>query len=173
MMTTRYAYSVRTLAERWCCSEGLVRKLIHNGELRRIEGFSLMRISADEVDRYEGTPLAENVAPEEVPAVPQHTTPRADPEPLPSVALSVYQSKIPDWPQAMKRKTAAAYCDISIPSFLKEIARGNLPVGFTLGGTEHWHRAALDSALSQLVGEATSTADDDEIMRELREHYGT
>lgn len=73
----------------------------------------------------------------------------------------------PDWPKMMKRETAAKYCDMSVNSFLKEIAAGRLPAGVQFGGLLHWHRNALDKALALIAGEA----DDDEIARELRDRY--
>lgn len=76
---------------------------------------------------------------------------------------------IPAWPGMMKRKTAAAYCDMSIPSFEKEIAAGRLPSGVVFGGCLHWHKEALDKALARIAGELD---DEDDIDRELREHYG-
>lgn len=49
----RYAYSTKTLAERWSCSAELVRKLVKEGKLARVPAGNLIRISADEVHRYE------------------------------------------------------------------------------------------------------------------------
>ena len=46
-------YSVPQLAERWGCSEGLVRKLIRSGDLQCFRPGALIRISAAEVERYE------------------------------------------------------------------------------------------------------------------------
>lgn len=73
------------------------------------------------------------------------------------------------WPGMMKRATAAAYCDMSIPSFEKEIAVGRVPPGVMFGGTLHWHKGALDKALARLVGEDDG---EDDLMKELRERYG-
>ena len=56
------------------------------------------------------------------------------------------------WPRMMKRATAAAYCDLSVASFEREIAAGRLPPPTTLGGREHWCRAALDKALDIITG---------------------
>lgn len=54
MVDDRPAYSVSSLAERWSCSTGLVRKLIHGGQLAAARYGNLLRIKAAEVDRYEG-----------------------------------------------------------------------------------------------------------------------
>lgn len=58
------------------------------------------------------------------------------------------------WPEMMKRKTAAEYCDLSEPAFEREIAAGRLPIGVTFGGREHWRKSALDKALDVLTGDA-------------------
>lgn len=42
-------FSVKTLAERWDCSDGLVRKLIASGELRSFRYGNMIRISRDAV----------------------------------------------------------------------------------------------------------------------------
>lgn len=57
---------------------------------------------------------------------------------------------IPAWPSMMKRSTAAAYLDLSEPSFIKEIAAGRLPTGILLGGREHWRKDAIDAAIGHL-----------------------
>ena len=46
-------YSVPQLAQRWGCSEGLVRKLIRDGQLQCFRPGSLIRIAAAEVERFE------------------------------------------------------------------------------------------------------------------------
>jgi hypothetical protein len=56
----------------------------------------------------------------------------------------------------MKRKTAAEYADMSEAAFLREIAAGRLPDSVMFGGREHWHKAALDRALSAIAGENTA-----------------
>lgn len=60
---------------------------------------------------------------------------------------------IPDWPRAMKRATAAAYCDMSVASFDKEVALGRLPGPVMLGGLHHWSRRAIDESLERLAGD--------------------
>ncbi|MHB2265625.1 helix-turn-helix domain-containing protein [Aliihoeflea sp. PC F10.4] len=47
------AYSPRTLAERWRCSDGHVRNMIDRGELTSFHLGKLLRISTEEVERYE------------------------------------------------------------------------------------------------------------------------
>src|SRR5690606_20002218 len=46
-------FTVPTLAARWECSEGLIRKMIERGELRSFRIGVLIRIPADEVTRIE------------------------------------------------------------------------------------------------------------------------
>jgi hypothetical protein len=58
-----------------------------------------------------------------------------------------------DWPQMMKRKTAAAYCDVSEGAFEGEILHGRLPSSVILGGRGHWYKPALDAALARIAGE--------------------
>ena len=64
------------------------------------------------------------------------------------------------WPRMMKRATAAAYCDLSEPAFLREVACGRLPEPVTLGGSEHWSQRLLDDSLARLTGEGDAPADD-------------
>ena len=52
----RRPFSVRSLAERWDCSEGAVRKLIDNGTLNHFRIGVLIRISAAQVEEYEACP---------------------------------------------------------------------------------------------------------------------
>ena len=46
-------YSPQTLAERWGCGESTVRNLIRRNELATFRIGTLIRISADEVERFE------------------------------------------------------------------------------------------------------------------------
>jgi len=46
-------FTVPTLADRWECSEGLIRKMIERGELRSFRIGALIRVPADEVERIE------------------------------------------------------------------------------------------------------------------------
>lgn len=69
-MTAPKPYTVPTLAERWECSEGLIRKMIERGELSSFRLGTLIRVPASEVakiecqsltasnDLGEGTPLS-------------------------------------------------------------------------------------------------------------------
>lgn len=59
----------------------------------------------------------------------------------------------PDWPAAMKRATAAAYCDLSLVEFDTAVASAKLPPGFTLGRCLHWSRIAIDEHLGRLSGD--------------------
>lgn len=56
------------------------------------------------------------------------------------------------WPAAMKRATAAAYLDLSEPSFLKEVYAGRMPTSFMLGGRDHWRKDAIDACLERITG---------------------
>lgn len=49
----RPVYSVKTLAERWQCSDGLVRTMISRGELRSFRHGNLIRITAEAVAEVE------------------------------------------------------------------------------------------------------------------------
>lgn len=66
---------------------------------------------------------------------------------------------IPHWPAAMKRATAAAYCDLSEAAFEREVVAGRLPTAVLLGGREHWRRDAIDRALIILSGEHEDDAE--------------
>ena len=59
-MTT--TYTVRTLAERWDCSEAMIRKMIKAGDLQCFTLGSLIRIRQSEVERIEcnSLPTASN-----------------------------------------------------------------------------------------------------------------
>jgi len=46
-------FSVRTLADRWQCSEGLVRNMINRGELRAFRFGNMLRIRLDAVEEIE------------------------------------------------------------------------------------------------------------------------
>lgn len=46
-------YTVRSLAQRWECSEGMIRKLIRQGLLQSFTIGTLIRIPAIEVERFE------------------------------------------------------------------------------------------------------------------------
>jgi excisionase family DNA binding protein len=53
-------FTVPTLASRWECSEGLIRKMIDRGELRSFRIGALIRIPAGEVERIECQDTASN-----------------------------------------------------------------------------------------------------------------
>ena len=77
------------------------------------------------------------------------------------------RSALPDWPAAMKRATAAAYCDLSEAAFEREVMAGRMPSPVHLGGREHWRREAIDAALARLCGDGEVPA----YRRKLREKY--
>lgn len=72
------------------------------------------------------------------------------------------------WPGMMRRKTAAAYCDMSEAAFEREIVAGRLPAGIMFGGREHWRKEAIDAAFDRLTG----SSDEPEYLRKWREKYG-
>lgn len=72
------------------------------------------------------------------------------------------------WPYAMKRKTAAQYCDLAESTFIAEVDAGRLPAPISFGGREHWLQPALERALDALAGGAIVP----EWERELMERYG-
>ena len=73
------------------------------------------------------------------------------------------------WPRLLQRSKAAAYCDMSIPSFEREIAAGRLPEGKLMGGRKHWCKDSLDAAIDRIFsgGESAGGIDD-----ELDNRYG-
>ena len=60
---------------------------------------------------------------------------------------------IPDWPRMMRRSTAAAYLDMPVTDFERELSKGRLPMPIEFGGGERWSRTLLDEALERLTGE--------------------
>lgn len=60
------------------------------------------------------------------------------------------------WPGMMKRATAAEYCDMSEAAFEREVAAGRIPPAISFGGRPHWHKEALDKALTFLTGEGVT-----------------
>ena len=58
------------------------------------------------------------------------------------------------WPGAMKRRTAAAYFDMSEAAFEREIVAGWLPASFMLSGRAHWSKAPIDRCLDSHLGAA-------------------
>jgi hypothetical protein len=68
----------------------------------------------------------------------------------------------------MKVKTAAAYCDMAVASFVGEVQSGRFPKSVVIGGREHWCRNALDLALDRLTG-ADAKPD---YLKDFEERYG-
>lgn len=52
-MSERRAFTVASLAASWSCSEGVIRKLIRDGQLGCFRLGTLIRIRAEEVARFE------------------------------------------------------------------------------------------------------------------------
>ena len=56
------------------------------------------------------------------------------------------------WPQLMRRKTAAAYLDMSVETMERQINAGKLPTSVLIGRIEYWRKDAIDAALVRLDG---------------------
>ncbi|MBB4857209.1 excisionase family DNA binding protein [Novosphingobium chloroacetimidivorans] len=167
MIDTRRPYSVASLAERWSCSAGSVRNLIACGKLGSFQHGKLIRIPAAEVDRYEGNP-PDSGSEDGAPAAPSPAPRPVAALPQPNYGAQSRASTLPDWPGAMKRKTAAAYLDLSEAAFDRDVAAGVLPPSFVLGGKPHWRKEALDKALELLCGDGPVP----EHIRRFEERHG-
>ncbi|WP_155262905.1 helix-turn-helix domain-containing protein [Sphingomonas segetis] len=82
------AYTVATLADAWECSEGVIRKLIATGELGCFRLGTLIRIPAEEVQRFECQSLPSSASEEDTQSSfqPASATPRVSPSALASVS---------------------------------------------------------------------------------------
>jgi hypothetical protein len=58
-----------------------------------------------------------------------------------------------DWPQSMRRVTAAAYLDMPATEFDRQVAIGMLPASFHLGRHDYWSKAKLDQQIALLAGD--------------------
>lgn len=76
----------------------------------------------------------------------------------------IREKVLPDWPQAMRRKLAAQYVDLSEAAFEREINAGRLPFPITLDKKERWLRSALDKALELM-------ADGHDVIPEYRRRF--
>ena len=56
-------------------------------------------------------------------------------------------------PLLMKRKTAAAYCDMAEAAFERAVAIGDLPNPVLIGSKSYWYRVAIDKAVAVLAGD--------------------
>lgn len=54
----------------------------------------------------------------------------------------------------MRKRTAAAYLDLSIAAFEREIATGALPMGHHFGGRDSWSKKQIDAAVDRMTGDA-------------------
>lgn len=72
------------------------------------------------------------------------------------------------WPRLMKLANAAAYCDMTVGAFEREVLAGRLPAARVIGGKDHWDKAAIDRAIDILMG----NSDTPDYRRKLRERYG-
>lgn len=68
LLTERRAFTVASLAREWECSEGVIRKLIGKGQLRAFRIGVLLRIPADEVERFECQNIPSNDSAADLPA---------------------------------------------------------------------------------------------------------
>ena len=59
----------------------------------------------------------------------------------------------PDWPRMMRRATAAAYLDLSVPVFERAVSGGDLPLPVVFAGKDSWCRQQIDSAIDRLLKE--------------------
>lgn len=66
--------------------------------------------------------------------------------------MGLPMEKLPDWPRMLKRATAAAYLDISVAEFEREIMGGRIPSPVSLGNGPHWSRVELDAYMDRLSG---------------------
>jgi predicted DNA-binding transcriptional regulator AlpA len=57
------------------------------------------------------------------------------------------------WPRMMRRTTAAAYLDLSVAAFEREMSRGRLPFPVMMDGQERWSQTLIDEAVERLTGE--------------------
>jgi len=62
-------------------------------------------------------------------------------------------------PAAMRRATAARFCELSVAEFERQVAAGRLPGPIFLGKHERWCRAQLEKALLVLAGEDVGQPD--------------
>jgi hypothetical protein len=53
----------------------------------------------------------------------------------------------------MRRPTAAAYCDMSIAEFERQVAAGLLPCPVALGKVQRWSKVQLDKTLAAIAGD--------------------
>jgi excisionase family DNA binding protein len=67
LMSAR-AFTVSSLAREWECSESVIRKLVRQGALRSFRIGTLIRIPADEVQRFECQTIASNDSAEDMPS---------------------------------------------------------------------------------------------------------
>lgn len=75
--------------------------------------------------------------------------------PAPPLELDIDEERVETrpygWPEMMRRRTAAAYLDLSDAAFLREVDRARLPSPTTLGGRPSWSRSRIDRALASIL----------------------
>lgn len=62
------AFTIASLAEQWECSEGVIRKLVASEQLRAFRIGALIRIPAEEVQRFECQNIPSNDSAEDSPS---------------------------------------------------------------------------------------------------------
>lgn len=67
-LVTARAFTVASLARQWECSESVIRKLIGKGQLRAFRIGVLIRIPADEVERFECQNIPSNDSAADLPS---------------------------------------------------------------------------------------------------------
>ena len=72
------AFTVSSLAREWECSESVIRKLVRQGHLRCFRIGTLIRIPADEVQRFECQNIASNDSAEDMPSSGESAEPDED-----------------------------------------------------------------------------------------------
>jgi predicted DNA-binding transcriptional regulator AlpA len=69
----------------------------------------------------------------------------------------------------MRRKTAAAYLDMSERVFLQAVARGDIPLPFRMGSREVWSKTAIDTEIERLASGAEDWRKDQPGLRGMYE----
>jgi hypothetical protein len=59
----------------------------------------------------------------------------------------------------MRLTTAAAYLDMAVTAFEREVAAGNMPDPIQFGGKKAWSKMLIDEALDRLVGNIAPGSD--------------
>ena len=63
------------------------------------------------------------------------------------------------WPAMMRLSTAAAYLDLPVTTFEREVAAGNMPDPIQFSGKKAWSKKQIDEAIDQMVGNVKPGSD--------------